>query len=762
MARESKFQNLTVDFRQLRTLSINDRLDFLRSSDGASILPNFTPSQLNDLFPWYYRRSFTDIGQAFKAVSDRRNLSGGVSAEAAEPVSTTGLSPRAARDAAAAGVTTNARAPVSSTWQDRLRDRTGVNINEPSGGPAMERLKREIARGEGDYDSVNRGRAGDTPGGAARLLGRPLSDFTVGEIMDMQKGGAGRRQLFAVGKYQFTPPTLAEAVRWTGMDRNTKLDAAAQERLFDYTISEQKRPALAAYLSGKSNDRNAALRDLALEYASVPGPNGRGAYDRDRAGNMAYGGMERAERMLRILSEAREERITGQTSRPEATVEAPQLPSGLAPKLLEELNRMSPRQQQKFMTALDKIGGVEKMNELYAQNPDVADKAAATGSGFVHPVDAEIGSQFGPRRRPTAGASTDHRGVDYRASAGSSVRAASDGVVVSAGPAGGYGNMVEIDHGNGIRTRYAHLRGFDVKPGDRVTRGQTFAKSGGVPGEPGAGVTTGAHLHFEVLREGRQINPVEFYRENTLYAEPSGGARSTTQTVQNRPAEVQPSQPTAAPLSVPGVQAGETRRQTEQPQSQPQSQSQSQPPQQEAAAQQPQVQPSDGTMPELKVMATGGHMRTDATQLQAYGIDKGKLQRENMLVTDGSKPLFTMNSEEEMKFNPDTGKVSVNPSPRGLKADPEALKETIQSPTDAAQTTNTVREERAAGAVMPQPTMMTAGPSATPTNSYDTILNNTIQKMSPSFERAIARSRFANTGDAALGGHFDFGASNMA
>ena len=736
MARESKFQNLTVDFRQLRTLNMNDRMDFLRSREGSSILPSFTPSQLNDLFPWFYRRSFTDIGQAFKSVSDRRNISGGVSAEAAEPVSTTGMYPRAARDAAAAGAIPR-RETVSPTWQNRLQERTGVNVNEPAGGPAMERLKREISRGEGNYDSVNRGRAGDSPGGASRLLGRPLSDFTVGEIMDMQRGGAGQRQLFAVGKYQFIPNTLSEAVRWTGMDRNTKFDSAAQERLFDYTISEQKRPALAAYLSGRSNDRNAALRDLSLEYASIPGPGGRGAYDRDRAGNMAHGGMQRAESMLQMLSEAREERITGQTSQPEASVEAPQLPNGLVPKLLEELNRMTPRQQQKFMTALDKIGGVEKMNELYQQSPSIIDRAAAQGSNFSY---SNVAFSDDNIRSGVSRMSADAQATLQRLdSLGVPVTVTSTfrSPERNASTAGSSRTSLHMA-GNAldIRTR-------DKSPEELARTVQALKRAGF-----NKVLIENDHLHVEYHPGSNDFN-VGVRRGHANPNITLEQAQAATTNVQFREQMQTASTETATPtqsipqtLQTPSAPAGAPRQQVEQPQEV--------------------VQPSTDTLPSLRVMATGGHMRTDAKQLQAYGLDKGKLQRENMLVTDGSNPLFTMNSEEEMKFNPNTGKVSVNPSARGLKADPEALKETIQSPVDATRTTNTVREERATEAVMPQPTMVSSSPSATPTNSYDTILNKTIDKMSPSFERAIARSRFANTGDAALGGHFDFGASNMA
>ena len=154
-------------------------------------------------------------------------------------------------------------------------------------GPSNE-LGRLIGSGEGGYNSYNRGVAGDARG--AQI---DFSQMTVAEIMRRQDLPAGDpNRLFAVGKYQFTPNTLEEAINQTGVDRNARFTPQLQEKLFaDYLIDE-KRPSVRAYITGEATGPQAlerAQHALALEFASVGTPRngGRGAYDGDSAGNQA-------------------------------------------------------------------------------------------------------------------------------------------------------------------------------------------------------------------------------------------------------------------------------------------------------------------------------------------------------------------------------------------------------------------------------------------------------------------------------------------
>ena len=114
-----------------------------------------------------------------------------------------------------------------------------------------------------------------------------------------------------------------------------------------------------------------------------------------------------------------------------------------------------------------------------------------------------ISSNFGGRRHPVLGIFRRHQGTDYAASSGTPVRAIGDGIVIAAGIRGGYGNVIDVRHTNGIVTRYGHLRGFarGIHAGARVSMSQTIGYVGMT------GLATGPHLHFEVLVNGVARNP---------------------------------------------------------------------------------------------------------------------------------------------------------------------------------------------------------------------------------------------------------------
>lgn len=115
-----------------------------------------------------------------------------------------------------------------------------------------------------------------------------------------------------------------------------------------------------------------------------------------------------------------------------------------------------------------------------------------------------VTSRFGNRTDPFLGRLALHAGIDFRLPVGSAVRATGSGTVVTAGRNGGYGNLVEIDHGSGLTTRYAHLSRLLVKAGDTVEAGEAIGLSGST------GRSTGPHLHYEVRRDGRASDPARF------------------------------------------------------------------------------------------------------------------------------------------------------------------------------------------------------------------------------------------------------------
>jgi len=115
-----------------------------------------------------------------------------------------------------------------------------------------------------------------------------------------------------------------------------------------------------------------------------------------------------------------------------------------------------------------------------------------------------ISSRYGERNDPFTGQRARHEGLDFAGKRGSDVLSVASGVVVWAGNLSGYGKTVEIDHGNGYRTRYAHNETLEVTPGTHVTAGQLIAKMGST------GRASAPHVHFEVLQNGANVNPAKF------------------------------------------------------------------------------------------------------------------------------------------------------------------------------------------------------------------------------------------------------------
>lgn len=127
----------------------------------------------------------------------------------------------------------------------------------------------------------------------------------------------------------------------------------------------------------------------------------------------------------------------------------------------------------------------------------------AATSVFAAPVDGPISLGFGPRANPVNGEMAFHQGVDFPVPVGTAVRTPADGKVSAVAKKWGYGEVVEIDHGNGLMTRFAHLDKPQVAVGDEVKAGQVIATSGGTGTTAGAG----PHLHFEVWKNGKPIDP---------------------------------------------------------------------------------------------------------------------------------------------------------------------------------------------------------------------------------------------------------------
>jgi murein DD-endopeptidase MepM/ murein hydrolase activator NlpD len=120
--------------------------------------------------------------------------------------------------------------------------------------------------------------------------------------------------------------------------------------------------------------------------------------------------------------------------------------------------------------------------------------------------DVDTSSNFGMRIDPFNGRPAMHTGIDFRGDAGEPIRSTGNGKVVAAGWSGGYGRLVEIDHGNGLSTRYGHLSQILVRAGQLVKAGQVVGRMGST------GRSTGPHLHYETRVDGDAVNPQKFLR----------------------------------------------------------------------------------------------------------------------------------------------------------------------------------------------------------------------------------------------------------
>ena len=117
-----------------------------------------------------------------------------------------------------------------------------------------------------------------------------------------------------------------------------------------------------------------------------------------------------------------------------------------------------------------------------------------------------VSSHFGKRSDPFNSKRATHKGIDLASNKGNKVRTMADGIVTKSGWATGYGKVIEIDHGNGFKTKYAHLNAIYVKKGAKVTNGQSIGEVGST------GRSTGPHLHYEVLYEGVPMDPMVFMK----------------------------------------------------------------------------------------------------------------------------------------------------------------------------------------------------------------------------------------------------------
>lgn len=193
-----------------------------------------------------------------------------------------------------------------------------------------------------------------------------------------------------------------------------------------------------------------------------------------------------------------------------AGIKAKDIPSGQAPgqggpMVAERPLSAAELEQQIAQLLRDLEGRGNRLDVLEAMLLQQNLKNSTLPSGS--PVDAGYNSSsFGWRVDPFTGQMALHEGLDYMAEVGTPILAVADGIVTQAESTPDYGNIVKVDHGSGLETRYAHASRLLVKAGDRVARGQLIAEVGNT------GRSTGAHLHFEVRLNGVALDPRKYLK----------------------------------------------------------------------------------------------------------------------------------------------------------------------------------------------------------------------------------------------------------
>ncbi len=146
-----------------------------------------------------------------------------------------------------------------------------------------------------------------------------------------------------------------------------------------------------------------------------------------------------------------------------------------------------------------------KEEVTYEAVPKIVERGTKIPPTYIKPISGgRLTSNFGRRSRPTRGASSYHKGIDWATPVGTAVMASSAGTVAKAGWGSGYGYVVYINHADGRQTRYGHLSKVLVSQGQSVSQGQKIALSGNT------GISTGPHVHFEILINGSQVNPLKY------------------------------------------------------------------------------------------------------------------------------------------------------------------------------------------------------------------------------------------------------------
>lgn len=310
-----------------------------------------------------------------------------------------------------------------------------------------------------------------------------------------------------------------------------QIERITSRRLVDHATVEQKVDRLLERQEalGERQDMLTRLEEAARRAGfSIPNPAPKADGPRADATPVAVpsvtlAAMSGTSKALRTIDPAEIEQISGQIDAMEGQQDAVigTMASGVASRtdkiaaVMKRLGRKVPRP-----AVADDVGGpfvplpTATEDERFEANVTALTgeldrlavvRKAALALPWNRPIaNAPISSLFGPRIDPFLGRPAMHTGIDFRAPRGYPARAVAAGTVIAAEENGGYGNMVDVDHGNGVVTRYGHLSSISVRVGDKVAAGGRIGRVGST------GRSTGPHLHYEIRIDGQAINPMRY------------------------------------------------------------------------------------------------------------------------------------------------------------------------------------------------------------------------------------------------------------
>lgn len=793
-----KFQNLTVDYTKIiDKMSVGERVSMLRSDEGRQLLSSLTPYQLAEMFPSYYKERYPDVGAILKSISS----------PSFKPLSREEADRQMAQGAAAMRSRERTAIPEAKpSWLRKMEEQTGRTLSDPGAKAQLSNAKKELLKemessgvksddprakflqnlSEDDLKKAGISKQTDAQGNVVYRR----AEISQAEIQaESQKmAAAGVVKVISAGHGQ---PTVVEYAdgrveKRTG-DRGWRNNNPGNIEYGDFAksmgaIGSDGRfaifPTPEAGRSAKENllFESRGYRGLSIEGAiskyAPPSENNTQGYiqqvtqalglpkntnisslsaDQRRVLLDAIQKIEgRSTGKIEVLREGLglantqppteaqlaqiKERIRQREefSLAERT-EIPELPQGIDPNIATFYGRLSPRQKQDFHAMIAAAGGgtteaqmtagVNRVNELYRQNPTAVQTGIFQGNGkllFSDQSVAERAAQLNPYMQGALNKFQEF---------------APQGTTITS-TFRGESHPIEAAKIARGRAPGAHSRGAAV---DIRTEGRTpeeLART--IQALKRAGFTKvlleGDHIHAEV-NPGQSFHISNLGNGNPIIdlrtANDAAGLVAFNEELPGQQRDRQLATPAATATTEP-TPAQTTRPEITTSQVQPQ-------------AQQAQTQQAQTGTPRVDVYAEGGTHNINSDEIKAMPIDS--LKGDNAVVVDKSNnPLFTMNTKEEQAiYNPKTRQVDIQPL---TKTNPDTLgeKQTVET---MAETENTTLKEN-----QPQPMQQPVMPSTAPRSGEVSVgLTDDIFK-DPSFKRAIGKTRFVDTGDAALGGHF--------